>query len=554
MQILPDFLTETIAEHGEIIAEYYSNELYATLLRKHRSNLLVKLAKKLDLSKMEKACASYHHQSGAGRPPTHSISRLLRAILIGQLRNLSLRELESELHANLLARWFAGYSLFEGIPDHSTLGRFEGWLIVHQPRLYFDTILKQVRQDFPEEKADTQMGDTYAMKADAALHGVVEMLRRLSLRLLESWRATNVDFSLLRGFDWVALFGVFPEKHPGRMSVKEKAERLQKTVLAAQDLHQRLSPKANSQTQLWLDYIQKVIHDYTEINVEEVSWREKRGSYALGSATDPEATFRNHGERDGEPDITFGYNVQVAATESGIITETIAYTGATPDQSGVADLVAAQEEPPDKFIYDAAAGNGKTRHDVLHASGGKTKLSAPLIEYEKRSDLFSPKDFTLSEDGDASTSSAATLTCPGRRQTAVAYRSGAGQGYTFRFYPELCWQGEPPIHMKDADLSKRCSLWDECRNKKMGPRSMRQVFISDYRAVLEEAEIYNLSDEYRKDKRLRQRIERIIAELVRYNGARRARRRGLAAADWQALMSAAAYNLKWWMRRVEMAV
>ena len=52
MQILPDFLTETITEHGEIIAEYYSNELYDSLLRKNCSHLLVKLAKKLDLSEM----------------------------------------------------------------------------------------------------------------------------------------------------------------------------------------------------------------------------------------------------------------------------------------------------------------------------------------------------------------------------------------------------------------------------------------------------------------------------------------------------------------------
>ena len=64
MQILPDFLIETIEEHGEIIADYYSNELYKTLLRKNRNHLLVKLARKLDLSSMEKACAAYHHQSG----------------------------------------------------------------------------------------------------------------------------------------------------------------------------------------------------------------------------------------------------------------------------------------------------------------------------------------------------------------------------------------------------------------------------------------------------------------------------------------------------------
>jgi len=543
MQILPDFLSELVKEHDEILAEYYSNELYETLLRQNRSHLLVKLAKKLDFTPLEKACKSYHHQNGPGKPPTHTVPRLLRAILIGQLSDSSLRELETELQTNLLARWFAGYQLFETIPDHSTLGRFEGWLIVNQPRLYFNSILKQVRQDLPNVKTDTQIGDTYAMEADAALHGVVEMLRRLSLRLLEAWAETKPDFSLLRGFDWVALFGVFPEKNPGRMSDKEKVVRLQKTVLAARDLHKRLSQKAKEPTRLWLDYIQKVIHDFVEIKEEEIALRKKRGAYALGSATDPEATFRNHGERDGETDITFGYNIQVAATEDGIITETIAYTGATPDQGGIAALVAEQEEPPHKLIYDAAAGTGKVRADVFHASGERTMISAPMIEYEKRNDLFSPQDFILSENG-------LTLNCPGHKQTSVAYRSGAGQGRIFRYYARLCWQGKPPVRFKNADLFKRCPLWEKCRNKKMGPRAIRQVFISDYRELLEEAEIYNRSDDYKKDKRLRQRIERVIAELVRYNGARRARRRGLAAANWQALMGAAAYNLKWWMRRV----
>ena len=69
MQILPDFLNEIVKEHGETIAEYYSNEFYETLLHKNRSHLLVKLVKKLDLSPIEKACVGYHHQSGASRPP-----------------------------------------------------------------------------------------------------------------------------------------------------------------------------------------------------------------------------------------------------------------------------------------------------------------------------------------------------------------------------------------------------------------------------------------------------------------------------------------------------
>ena len=79
---------------------------------------------------------------------------------------------------------------------------------------------------------------------------------------------------------------------------------------------------------------------------------------------------------------------------------------------------------------------------------------------------------------------------------------------------------------------------------------MRQVFVSDYRKEVEAAMDYNRTDEYKAERKLRPRIERVVAALVRYNGARRARRRRLEAADWQAKMAATAYNLKWWMRRL----
>ena len=45
-------------------------------------------------------------------------------------------------------------------------------------------------------------------------------------------------------------------------------------------------------------------------------------------------------------------------------------------------------------------------------------------------------------------------------------------------------------------------------------------------------------------------VEQTIAHLVRYNGARHARRRGQLAADFQAKMCAMAYNLKRWMRKL----
>ena len=80
---------------------------------------------------------------------------------------------------------------------------------------------------------------------------------------------------------------------------------------------------------------------------------------------------------------------------------------------------------------------------------------------------------------------------------------------------------------------------------------MRQVFISNYRKDVEEAVEYNRTEASKTDRKLRPRIEKVIAELTRYNGAGRCRRRGLVAANWQAKMAAAAYHLKWWLHRIK---
>ena len=59
---------------------------------------------------------------------------------------------------------------------------------------------------------------------------------------------------------------------------------------------------------------------------------------------------------------------------------------------------------------------------------------------------------------------------------------------------------------------------------------------------------YLRTDAFQQDMRLRPAIERIIACLVRYHGARHATGYGLANADYQAHMAAMAFNLKTWAR------
>lgn len=252
--------------------------------------------------------------------------------------------------------------------------------------------------------------------------------------------------------------------------------------------------------------------------------KDQKGSYRIGSATDPDATYRVHDDQ-----VDFGYNISLAATEN-FIREIRADTGAQPDPVAIPDLLTAQREhhdlTPAKFIYDAAAGTGKTYAQVHDATDGQTQLVSPLIPFGDRSARFGPDDFTLSEDG-------TTITCPNGQTSDIAYRSGSGEGRNFRFFASQC---------------AGCPVWDPCRDPTANPHGMRQVFVSDHRPHVEAAKAYNQTEAFKADMKLRSMIERIIAALTRYNGARRARSRGQPKADFRAEMNATAANIKRWLR------
>ena len=557
--ILPENIQTMLKNYQGILETWFSEQLYRRFVSKHTGHLLVQLNARLKLDEVEKACAGYYHQSGAGRPVWHGIKRLVRGVLVRSLYGYSLRETEQAINGNLFIKWYVGYGVFESGPDHSTLEDFELWLLREKKRLLFDEVLRQIEEDYPEERGMVQIGDTYAMEANAARENLVPRLRHASERLLREYQAAGwVDHgNSLSGMDWLGLFGSPKEVDEVFLDKAKRQMRLQTTVLAVLNLLGRVEqvlagcPSTEYPlVRLWVGYMRKIITDECQVvegkSVTELRNKDK-GDFRIISTTDPEATFRKHGEAP--EDTVMGYNVQLAATASGFIRETQAYTGATPDQSGIPDLVAVQQEEqgccPDKIVYDSVAGTGKCRDEVAQASAGQTQIVAKLLPYDVRS-RFGPYDFILSEDGQ-------TLTCPNGKCSTAAYTSPTGDGRNFRFYACQCWQGEVPTRMKTADCAQRCPLWEQCRDSRQGPGAMRQVFISDYRQQVLDAQIFNQSAIFKLYMKLRPRIERVIFELTAYNGARRCTRRGLAAADFQAKMAATAYNLKLWLRKLNLS-
>ncbi len=543
MSILPDFVLRVVTAHLSALLDWFSDRLYTEFLPHAADHLLVKLHTRLDVRPLESACADFHHLRGPGAPPTHAVARLVRALLVKALFGWSLREWEWHIRFNLIVKWFVGYRIFDAGPDHVTLERFEKWVTQYQPRALFDEVLCQIDRDFPQEREQPQVGDTFAMRADAAKESLIRLIRHTCQRLLAALEAAAVERHqhLNAQLDSVALFGPADEVIEHRLDEAGRQVRLQTTVIAALecarlmrvelDTPPRLAEAERAAIRMRLADLDKILADTVRltreaegrvVRVTELP-KDQKGAYRLGSATDPDATYRVHGEKKSD----FGYNVSVAATEH-FVREIRADTGAQPDPVAIPDLLTEQiahhDLCPDKFIYDAAAGTGKTHALVEQATDGRTQLVARLLPYDTRTERFTPDDFVLSQDG-------RTLTCPNGQTSTTAYRSGSGDGRSFRFFG-----------------CERCPLAERCRDPKSDPDKMRQVFISDYRDQLNAARAYAQTDAFKTDMQRRPGIERIIACLTRYNGARRARRRGLFNADFQAKLSAMAFNLKQWMK------
>lgn len=547
MDSIPPIIQSVIKAHMLTLLHWLSEELYRRLWRQAEGHFLVRLRDHIDWKPLEAACAGYHHASGPGAPPRHTVARLVRALVVKYLFDLSLREWEHEIRWNLLVKWFVGYAAFEAGPDHATLERFELWVSEHQSRTYFDQVLQQIDQDFPDERQKPQIADTYALRANAATETLIGLIRHTVQRLLAALHEIDADSQTqIEGqLDQKAIYGADDEIKEFRLCQAERGQRLQATVIAALQgaelirswlkARSDLTESQRQAVKTWLTSLDKIVADELAItrneqgqivSVQELPKKQK-GSYRIASATDIEATFRVHGEK-----IDFGYNVSVAATDT-FIREIQADTGSQPDPVAIPDLLKAQQEHhdllPAKLIYDQAAGTGKHHADVAKASGGQTQLVAPLVPYHERSERFGPDDFALSPDGTA-------LTCPRGRVSITAYRSQSGQGRSFRFSAEQC---------------RACPLAQPCRGDEVPAGNMRQVFVSDHRSVLARARTYALTEAYKEDLKARATIERIVANLVRYHGARYARRRGQRQCDFQAKMNAMAFNLRQWMRELE---
>jgi transposase len=550
MPILPNIALFVILQSWSMVLQLVSAVWYERQLTRYRHHWLVQLHQIADLTSLEQACAAFHANNGLGAPVIHSAPRLVRALLIKYLYNLSLRQAEEQIDNNILIKWFVGYGLFETPLDHTTLDRFELWLFRHHPRLFFDEVIRLIDHLCPEDRQRLQMVDTFAMHARAANTYLIELLRDICSHLL--CRLAEVDpdrhLTLLAQLNLPALFGKPDERITPALNAPERAERLQRVGQQARRLLRLLNDSLNhapclppdDQTplRLLLAALDKIITDETTVTAnkpddpDDVTIIERqhgqKGTYRIGSATDLEPTYRkNHSDTQ----AILGYNPS-ALTTKVFAREVHVATGAEPDNLGAPILLQNQFEHhgffPDYLTGDMMYGHGKTRATIDEITNGHTQIIALVPDYNQRSSRFNPRDFTLSDDG-------FSLTCPNKQTTSRCYPHPANGGVQFRFPAKLC---------------RDCPLWDQCRGPDSKRSAMRNVFISFYRDQIETAQDFNQSDTFKEGIKQRMNVERIIFCLTNIYGARRAHSYGQKRADYQLKMQATAFNLRQLIREM----
>lgn len=550
MPILPQSVLFVILQWWSPLLQFVSAVWYDRQLTRYRDHWLVQLHQIADFTRLEQACAGFHADSGRGAPVIHPVPRLVRALLVKYLHNLSLRLTEEFIDNHLLIKWFVGYGLFEPPPDHSTLNRFELWVFQHQPRLFFDEVIRLIDRLCPEDRQRIQIVDTFGMEARAAKTYLVELLRTLDSHILCCLAETDPDrhLALLVQLDLLALFGQPGEKITPALTAPERAQRLQQVGRQSLCLYHHLSDSLDQTPQLTPDqqlplrlllaYLHKIITDETTVTLAQSDQPQTalvverphgdKGSYRVGSASDLTATYRKH---DDDQDAILGFN-PTALTTSVFIRDTQVDTGAQPDNMALPEVLQSQFDHhgffPDHVAGDMKYGYGKTRALVAETTHGHTQIIAHLPDYDQRSGLFSPRKFTLADDG-------LSLTCPNQKTTSLRYQTEGKGGFDFRFPAKLC---------------RQCPLWDQCRGLASKKTAPRNVFISFYGHQVEAARLFNQSDLFKRGIKIRMHIERIIYCLTHLYGARKAHSYGQPRADFQLKMQATAFNLRQLVREV----
>ena len=182
----------------------------------------------------------------------------------------------------------------------------------------------------------------------------------------------------------------------------------------------------------------------------------------------------------------------------------------------------AHDNQVEALSIDGVGFQGAVLRDLSDPQDlGLTVYVPPHSQGIEQTPYFKPDDFQLSPDG-------TRLMCPNEEQTERRHRNGKDTAWVFQFKHSQCVD---------------CPLLEHCLQK-LPAKHGRSVSKNDYHAEYEAARQLAQTESYAQVRKQHPKVERKLAEIVRYHGGRLARYRGQMRVKIQYLLTGMAINIK----------
>ncbi len=462
-----------------------------------------------------------------GRPPI-SPSLLALATILQFYRGFSDREMERACMFDIEIKYALGLRLDERPFDHSSLGDFRERLLQNsQEKEIFDTILEHLIEKGLVKKDEIQRIDATHVLADIAIPTMVTLVKK---GIFEVLKPLSKNKEVYEGLGKTVDLREYSKEKvndegPGRMDLEKRKRKLVEVVEdARQVLEHTKALKTDKNLKEPVEMLKRILRENIEKDEDgKPVEREKKDKPKdiMVSPIDPDARY---GAKSATKKF-MGYKANITeSVENNIITNVKVMPGNAHDATTMVEAIVEQKEQgliPAKVVGDAAYGR-MTNREELKANG--TMVVAPIYNKNDRTKGIYPKSMFKYD------SKKKLLTCPQGVTTKAAYWDELHQLHSFHFPMPKC---------------NACAVQKKCTRDVDGRRT---VGISIRHDEMMETETYNRSEQYKKDMRLRPAVERKLAELVRYHGLRRARYRGLRKLSLQCFFTAAAVNIKRWIK------
>lgn len=450
---------------------------------------------------------------GSTGRPSVSPALLAKVMLLMYHDNVSDRGAEERATYDL--RWKTALQLPINEPgfDYTALCRFRARLLVNKKqKLVFERFVNLAKEAGVIKENSLQIIDSTHILGASAVKDTYSLIKTAIQKLLKI--TSKAGGAAGRQIQALTLTQDYSKDGKEDIDWHDPAARQQLLALLVKDSRAILDALRDIDMAKEETAAAEILKTVTEQDIQEengeVSIRQGVAKDRIISVRDEEM---RHGHKTSSGKFN-GHKGQIVIDEATeLITNAAVTPGNQPDGEAVADIIKTAIVKPGTLMGDTAYGTLSARKALEEHA---VALTAPLPLGKQVPNKFSKYDFAIDWEN-------RTCICPGKQVTVKVYQKD-GVIKAFVFNKQVC---------------NRCPLREQCTKHGKGKIVSIHPEEETRRQIITQIE----TPEFKKQYRLRAKVERKIAHLIR-RGVRKSRYVGKAKTFIQLAFTAATINLK----------